>query len=119
MVGNDRRKVDVSKLKDKFRVAFNPKNPHDAYRFLIHMMNGVIKESVNENVINNWVKGTNNADTNRFFCLGVTNKCFGILSGFKVKCENNHVSRSLSSSVFLTLDGSKAKSLEKMIENEF
>ena len=116
---NDRRKVDISDLKNKFRGQFNPESPHDAYRFLVHMMNGVTNETVHEKDIKKWVKGNKNVATNKFFGLGVTNKCFGLLSGFKVKCENNHVTRTLSSSVFLSLNGSKAKSLDEMIDNEF
>ena len=43
---NDRKLVDISTLKHKFALRFVPYGKHDAYRFLIHVMNGVTKETV-------------------------------------------------------------------------
>jgi len=43
---NDRKRVDITDLKDKFSLYFDPKRRQDAFRFLVHIMNGVTKETV-------------------------------------------------------------------------
>ena len=89
----DRKVVDITHIKIKFRSAFNPNYPHDAYKFLSHLINGVVRETVNfklvESIQNN--KRTNFL-TYKFFESGIVNKCFGLLSGNRFKCMYGHLS---------------------------
>jgi uncharacterized UBP type Zn finger protein len=82
-------------------------------------LNGVTKETVEEKILRRWAQGKLNSDTHKFFELGITNQCFGILQGIKVKCEKRHVRYLVSSSVFLVLSEEKGSTIEEMIENEY
>jgi len=43
---NDRKRVDITDLKDMFSLYFDLEKTHDAFRFLVHIMNGVTRETV-------------------------------------------------------------------------
>ena len=47
----DKNFVDIKDIKKKFCCAFNPIDHHDAYKFLVHFMNGVTNETVDINII--------------------------------------------------------------------
>jgi hypothetical protein len=47
----DRKVVDITGLKQKFGRLFNPKEPHDAYKFLVHMINGIARETIEHSTI--------------------------------------------------------------------
>jgi hypothetical protein len=50
----DRKVVDITSLKQKFRSLFNPEKPHDAYKFLVHMINGVARETIDSKIVSNY-----------------------------------------------------------------
>lgn len=83
------------------------------------MMHGVTKETVDKELIGKWMGGQKNADINKFFQSGVTNQCFGLLQGIQLNCKQHHVTRSLSTSLFLHLGKHKGSSVEAMIKKEF
>jgi hypothetical protein len=47
----DRKAVDITGLKKTFGKVFNPNEPHDAYKFLVHMINGIARETINHSTI--------------------------------------------------------------------
>ena len=78
----DRKVVDITGLKKKFGKIFNPKEPHDAYKFLVHMINGIARETIDNTTIQAYRNLKKmNIDTYKYFEEGIANKCFGILSG--------------------------------------
>lgn len=89
----DEEIVDIRYLVYSFRGAFKPFLPHDSYKFLIHMMNGITKETVHPKVVEAWKKAKKGSDIVRFFKSGVTNQCFAVLSGAAFKCEKRHVAK--------------------------
>lgn len=48
---NDRKRVDITELKDMFSLYFDLERPQDAFRFLVHIMNGVTKETVDPAIL--------------------------------------------------------------------
>ena len=48
---NDRKRVDITDLKLRFARLFHPDKNHDAYRFLVHVMSGVTRETVDPAVL--------------------------------------------------------------------
>lgn len=116
----DELSVDITHLEKKFQYAFIPFLRHDAYKFLIHMMNGLIRETVDPEVFKKWKKDEKNYDVIKFSKTGVLNQSFAMLSGASFRCKKGHESRKLSSSLFLnlhTLGG--VRSLDELCRNEF
>lgn len=119
----DRNFVDITDIKTKFRGQFNHNEPHDAYRFLAHLMNGVTKETV---TMPKKSKSSTqkHLDTYNYFQQGITNQCFAMLSGMTFECEGKkHVSEVLSSHSFINIHEAKYMhnelNLEAMIEHLF
>lgn len=100
----DRKVVDITSLKQKFRSLFNPEKPHDAYKFLVHMINGVARETIDSKIVSNYQgHKKKNQETYEYFEAGIANKCFGILSGIEFKCVNGHLDQTLTSHYFMNL----------------
>ena len=100
----DRKVVDITALRQKFRSLFNPQRPHDAYKFLMHMMNGVVRETIDHKIIQGYENHKKkNHETYKYFDSGIANKCFGILSGVEFKCDYGHIDETLTSHYFMNL----------------
>ena len=88
----DRKAVDITGLKKTFGKIFDPKEPHDAYKFLVHMINGIARETINFSTIRaNKKLKKKNVVTYKYFEEGIANKCFGILSTVAHRCTRGHL----------------------------
>jgi hypothetical protein len=119
----DRNFVDITNIKYKFRGQFNHNDPHDAYRFLVHLMNGVTKETV---VMPRLKKSSaqRHVDTYNYFQQGIANQCFAMLSGIQFECDQSkHISEVLTSHSFINIHEAKYMhgelNLETMLEHLF
>jgi hypothetical protein len=103
----DRNFVDITDIKTKFRGEFKPQYPHDAYKFLSHLINGVTMETVNMPKKSK-SSAQKHLNTYNYFQQGIANQCFAMLSGIQFECsEKNHISEILSSHSFMNIHETK------------
>jgi len=62
----DRNTVDITDVREKFKRAFDPDQPHDAFRFLNHLLYGVTKETVSPELVEGWLHSTRSHDQEKF-----------------------------------------------------
>ena len=92
----DQQSVDIKHIVYAFRGTFDPFIPNDAYKFLIHMMNGITKETVSPKSIFK-EKDRKKYSVLKYLKSGVLNQQFGLLSGGAFKCRQGHKESCFSS----------------------
>jgi uncharacterized UBP type Zn finger protein len=109
------RELDITDLKLKFDRQFNQDECHDAYRFMMHLLNIVTLETVDKYTILG-----KSLDIQKYFKAGVCNQSFGILSNIEFECSEEHITKSQQVSLFLNLKQTDDEDdLQALIDEEF
>ena len=106
----------------QFANEFNCFGPHDASKFLSHILNGVTQETVDANLIKAWASRDESREnfekTDKFFSTGIINRCFALSTRHNVKCEKGRKTNSYTCSTLLVLN-SERKTLKERLEENF
>ena len=77
-------------------------------------------ETVNKKFIKQWIARKKSIYIERYWRSGISNHCFGMLSGMKFKCDDGHLNRFFHTQPFFNLETPhEGASFEEMIKFAF